>query len=381
MVSTLYFEHLQLASLANVYSFYINLPVGGLCALLIFIFFKTPPQAVTTKATWKEKVLQMDPFGIALVMTGIITFILAVQYGGQTKPWNSATVVALFMGCGFIWIVFFAWEVYNGERSMLPPRLLRQRTIWQPSCFQFFFSAGYLTSLYYLPIYFQSVDNKTAIESGVLNMPLVIALAFGAMLSGIVVTKTGHAAPFQVFGAILGTIAAGLIYTYDIDTGLGKWIGYQVIYGAAIGLAFQMAMNIAQANAKMEDMSSVTATVFCKSTKSFISGIKLTTYLIVAQTIGGAFSVAAAQSCFANRLLTTLAKTAPGINPLMVVGTGATEIRHVFPVSDIPGIVLAYMAGIKITFALIVALTGTSCIFAVFVPWRRLNVDMIQGGV
>jgi hypothetical protein len=36
-----------------------DLPVGGVAAVLIFFFFKTPPHAVTVKASWKEIILQM----------------------------------------------------------------------------------------------------------------------------------------------------------------------------------------------------------------------------------------------------------------------------------------------------------------------------------
>jgi MFS family permease len=146
----------------------------------------------------------------------------------------------------------------------LQRRILGQRFVWLPSAFQFFFAASYFVLLYYLPIYFQSVDNRTAISSGVLNLPLVLAMAVGSTISGITVSKTGHAAPFMVAGAVMATVSAGLMYTFDVGTSMGKWIGYQLLYGAACGLGFQMGITIAQANAKMEDMSSVTATVFCK---------------------------------------------------------------------------------------------------------------------
>jgi MFS family permease len=166
-----------------------------------------------------------------------------------------------------ILVTFIVWEIFNGERSMLPPRLLRERTLWQPSAFIFFYSSAYLVLLYYLPIYFQSVDNRSAINSGVLNLPLVLAMVIGSIISGGVVSKTGYAAPFMNAGAILATIATGLMYTFDIGTGLGKWIGYQALYGIAVGLGFQMAINTAQANATIEDMSSATATVFCTPEK------------------------------------------------------------------------------------------------------------------
>jgi hypothetical protein len=196
---------------AHMRSFYINLPVGGISAALIFFFFKTPPQAITTKATWKEKTWQMDPFGVVLVMGGIISFILATEYGGQKEPWNSSIVIGLLVGFVLIWITFIAWEYFNNEYAMVQRRLLRQRFVWQPSAFQFFFAAGYFVLLYYLPIYFQSIDNRTAIMSGVLNLPLVLALTIGSTISGITVSKTGHAAPFQVAGAIMCTISAGLM--------------------------------------------------------------------------------------------------------------------------------------------------------------------------
>ena len=249
---------------ANPCSFFINLPIGGVSAVLIFLFFKTPPQAKPVPATAREKFLQMDPLGVILIMGGIISFILALEYGGQTHPWHSSTVIGLLVGAILIWIVFGAWEIFQGERAMLTPRLMRQHPVWQPAVFQFFIAAAYFVLLYYLPIYFQSVDNVSPIQSGVRNLPLVIAIAIGSVFSGGIVSKTGHAAPFMLGAAVLTTVCAGLIYTFDIGTSSGKWIGYQVFYGFSIGMGFQMAINIGQANAKPQDISSVSAIIFCK---------------------------------------------------------------------------------------------------------------------
>ncbi|KAF2657846.1 MFS general substrate transporter [Lophiostoma macrostomum CBS 122681] len=343
--------------------FYINLPVGGLSIILLLFFFKTPPQATPIEATWKEKLLQMDFVGVALVMGGIISFILAVEYGGQKKPWNSGTAVGLLVGSVLIWATFTIWEYFNDERAMLQRRLLTYRFVWQPSGFQFFFASAYFVLLYYLPIYFQSVDNRSAIGSGVLNLPMVLAMAVGSTIGGIAASKTRHAAPFMVAGAVLATISAGLMYTFDIGTPLGKWIGYQILFGAGCGLGFNMGITIAQANTSMEDMASVTAIV------------------LFFQSIGGAFSISAAQSAFVNRMVSELGRIAPGIDPQMVIATGATQIRHAFPADQVPAIVQAYMAGIKVTLALVVGLMGADCLLAPFVPRKRLPAQGLQAGV
>jgi hypothetical protein len=79
-----------------------------------------------------------------------------------------------------------------------------------------------------------------------------------------------------------------------------------------------------------------------------------------------------------NRLLSELARIAPEINPQMVVGTGATQIRNVFPADQIPQIVLAYMAGIKVTLAISLGLTGFTCVIVAFVPRARLNAEAVK---
>lgn len=104
--------------------FYINLPIGGLAALMVFFFFQTPKNFVLIKATWKEKLLQMDLVGATLVMGLIVSYLLALQYGGQTKAWNSSVVIGLLGGFFALVIVTVAWEIRLGERAMIVRRLV-----------------------------------------------------------------------------------------------------------------------------------------------------------------------------------------------------------------------------------------------------------------
>lgn len=104
--------------------FYINLPIGGLALAVITVFFKTPDAAKPVDAPWKEKLLQLDPAGLALIIGFITSIILAFQYGGQTKPWNSSTVIGLFVGAGVMIFVFVAWEIVQKERASIVPRLV-----------------------------------------------------------------------------------------------------------------------------------------------------------------------------------------------------------------------------------------------------------------
>ena len=93
----------------------------------------------------------------------------------------------------------------------------------------------------------------------------------------------------------------------------------------------------------------------------------------VFQTIGGAFFVSAGQTAFSNRLLARVPLTAPGISPARVVATGATQLRTAFPTKNIGGILIAYMDGLKLSFALAIALAGVTLPIALFAKWQNVK--------
>ena len=243
--------------------FYINLPIGGLAAAAVFFFFHLPAAAAPPQLSRKKKLLHVDPVGIALAMGGITCFILALQYGGNTHPWNSSTVIGLLIGFGLLAITLVAWEIWLDEYAMMLPRLYKERSLSTTAPFQFFFMGSYIVLLYYLPIYFQSILGASPILSGVYNLPLVLAAAVFALAGGAVVMQTGRAQQVMFVGSMTATIAIGLIYTLDIGTSTGKWVGYQFFTGATMAFAIMHGLTIAQANVGPEDLSAATANLLC----------------------------------------------------------------------------------------------------------------------
>ncbi|POR39370.1 Efflux pump antibiotic resistance protein [Tolypocladium paradoxum] len=334
--------------------FYINLPIGGVSALIILILFRAPSHAKPAEAPLAEKLLQMDPLGTVLVMGGIISYVLALQYGGQAYAWNSSQVVGLLAGFVVISLVFAAWEMFNGERAMFVPRLMKQRTVWYNSLYAFFFIGSYFNIIYYLPIYFQSIGDVSPTGSGVRNLPLILTANVATILSGFTISKISRPTLVAAIGAAIATVAVGLLYTLDIGTSTGKVVGFQILAGACFGYPFQIPIIHAQASSNPEDIAVVTAIVMCE-----IGRLQMTVNdMPWTNTVGGAFLLSAAQAAFVNTMVTELPLTAPRVDPAGVVATGATEIRHAFNADQVPGILRAYMSGIKVTFAISIAAVG-----------------------
>ncbi|THY15224.1 MFS general substrate transporter [Aureobasidium pullulans] len=340
--------------------FYINLPIGGLAALIVFIFFRVPHTAKPAQASMREKLLQLDLAGAGLMMGLIVCYILALQYAGQTHPWKSGQVIGLLIGFVAIVAVFVSWEIFQKERAMIVPRLFMKRSVWVGSVFMFFFGGAYFTLLYYLPIYFQSIHNTSPIGSGVRMLALIIPLTIAAILQGFALSKIGIVPLFWIVGGAIGTIGCGLFYTMDAHTPTAKWIGYQILVGFTSGWTFQVAIANAQVHAKPEDLSQVSAIV-----NFFV-------------TIGGSFFISAVQCAFNNQVIKELVKTLPGIEPAVVLGIGATHIRQEFTASQVPIVLDAYMIGLKAVFAVTTAAFGISTLIGAFGSWKRLNEDEMK---
>jgi hypothetical protein len=297
----------------------------------------------------------MDFIGVAMIMGAIVAFTLAFQYGGQERSWNNSAVIGLLVAFPLILIAFGIWEYWQGERALLVPRLLAHKQVGISCLYTFLFGGSYFLIIYYLPIYFQSVDDVSPLMSGVYNLPLILSVTISMILSGIFISKTGLAVPTEIAGSAFALVGYGLLYTLNINTSTGKWIGYQILSGVGAGLAFQVPIIVAQSGADAEDISSITAMV------------------LFFQCMGGTTMLVAAQSAFANKLIATVRISALGIDPLEVVQTGATQIRSTFRADQVPGVVLAYMTGIKTALAISVAATGVAFLASLCNRWKRIH--------
>lgn len=88
------------------------------------------------------KLNHTDPLGCLVFIGAVCCFLLALQWGGQFRQWNSSTIIGLLVGSGLLSCVFgyLQWEL--GERATIPLRVLRQRSILAGSGVLFFLGAS-----------------------------------------------------------------------------------------------------------------------------------------------------------------------------------------------------------------------------------------------
>ncbi|KAL3475416.1 major facilitator superfamily domain-containing protein [Aspergillus californicus] len=330
--------------------FYINLPFGGVTAVVVMWAFhaKSPIKATTGMM---DQIAQLDLVGLAVFMPAIICLLLALQWGGAEYSWGSGRVIGLLVTFGVLLGVYIAMQWWKQDQATVPPRLVKNRNVWGPAVISFCISAALMVLTYYLPIWFQSIKNVSAMQSGLMNLPTIIATVTASLLSGTLVNIFGYYTPFMYVSPILAAIGAGLLSTLTPTSGHAEWIGYQALFGLGVGTGTTMPLVAVQAALDYEDIPSATV------------------IMMFMQTFGGALLVSVAQNIFQTLLVRNLARDAPGVDAAEIITAGATKIRDVVPAEMLSNVLVAYNDAITRSFYAATALSALAIVGALPVQW------------
>ncbi|KAK8867281.1 Efflux pump roqT [Apiospora arundinis] len=335
--------------------FYINLPIGGISAVLLLIFLHTPSPRPPKLALMKQ-ILWFDPLGPILLMPSIICLLLALEWGGVMYPWSHWRVVVVLVFFVILLVAFVADQYFMGDNALIPGRIARSRTVVATSWFVLFMFGAFIGNTYFIPIYFQAVLGVSAQDSGIRMIPLLAVNVATLIIVGVISSKTGHYVPFFPACAVVTALGCGLITTWQLDSPAGIWVGYQIILGIGIGLALQLPAVAVQATVPGQDISMGITTV------------------LTFQFLGSAVFISAQNNIFNTKLVQLITSLhIPGVDPARLVQSGATALRRTLPAEYLPRVLDAYMGALQWAFRISLIFACLSIFGAVGLEWRRVK--------
>ncbi|KAG5996383.1 hypothetical protein E4U43_002862 [Claviceps pusilla] len=358
--------------------FYINLPFGAVTVLFIMLFLDLPAAPRAKEAPMaggsssnaqpkrgvtavRDQLRSFDLLGTFLFIPGVVSLLLALQWGGTKYAWKDGPIIALFVVFAVLMAGFVAVQVWLQEEATVPPRLFLNRTVWTCAVFGACLGGAFFVMVYYLPLWFQAVQGTTAIESGIKNLPMILSLVIFSILSGGLVSSIGYYAPFMLLSTLLMSIGAGKLSTLHVDSPPAQWIGYQVLFGTGVGLGMQQTMVAVQASLEGSDVSIGTAII------------------IFSQTLGGALFICVAQNVFQNKLVSNVAAAnVAGLDPARVIAVGATEVHTLIAKEYLPVVLEAYNGAVTNTFYVSVVMASLSIVGSALVPWNSVKGKKIE---
>ncbi|KAH8596637.1 major facilitator superfamily-domain-containing protein [Bisporella sp. PMI_857] len=236
--------------------FYINLPITGTVTVVLYFFLhldnpRTP--------VW-DGLKAVDWIGSFTIVGGTLMFLLGLEFGGVTYPWDSVTVICLIVFGILVAGLFILNEWKFARYPIMPIRLFNNSSSIAAFgvcfCHGFIFIAG----SYYLPLYFQAVIGATPLLSGVYLIPFALTLSLVSGGTGIFIKKTGNYLPPIRFGMTVLALGMGLLINLGPTANWAKIICYQVVAGIGVGPNFQSPLLAIQSRIAPSDIATATGT-------------------------------------------------------------------------------------------------------------------------
>lgn len=205
------------------------------------------------------------------------------------------------------------------------------------------------------------MTGRTALDSGIASIPLILSNVVGLILVGGLVSTFGFYMPFVYTCIVCICIAAGLITTLAVDTTTGQWIGYQILYGFGVGCAYQLPQIAAQTVLPLNDVP---------------TGLAITIFF---QNFGPAVLLSAGNNVLNEKLLHYISELdLPGVDAPAVSRAGALAFRELVPEEYLGAIIRAYNQALRDTFRVALIMSCLTVIGAVFMEWK--SVKTAKGG-
>ena len=94
--------------------------------------------------------------------------------------------------------------------------------------------------------------------------------------------------------------------------------------------------------------------------------------MMFSQQLGGALFVSVGQNVFINDLVAGLA-TVPGLSPMSIVNTGATDLQKTVPAQYLPVVLDKYNYALTRTFVIATGMIAASIIGSFAMEWKNIK--------
>ncbi|MFI6350783.1 MDR family MFS transporter [Streptomyces sp. NPDC050560] len=256
------------------WAFYINLPLGVIALIAITTVLHLPKKRAEGR---------IDYLGAGLLTVSITSLVLVTTWGGSQYAWDSAVIMEL-IGLGVAALVGFLFVEKKAAEPVVPLHIFRSRNFSLMSGIGFVTGFVMFGATLFLPLFQQTVQGASATNSGLLLLPMLLAMMCVSLIAGRVTTSTGRYKVFPIVGGVLVVTGLFLLSQMGTDTSRLTSGFYMAVLGAGMGCLMQITMLVAQNSVEMKDMG-----VASSSTTLF-------------RTLGSSFGVAVMGALFNHRV-------------------------------------------------------------------------------
>lgn len=204
--------------------FYINLPIGiaGLLMTLAFL----PHDRPTERG-------KFDWFG-SVLLAGAISAMVLVLDQGQTWGWTSTASILCYLATVIFGFLTWWWETRH-THPIIDFKLFENPTIASVLIVSFISFGGMMGALFLLPVFTQTFLGYDAIKTGLLFVPMGLALPLFAPL-GARLAQTINPRYTVSIGMFMAALSFYMLHSLDPAMTYTSFIFPLVLFGAGLGI-------------------------------------------------------------------------------------------------------------------------------------------------
>lgn len=229
--------------------FYASLPVGVAAFGAIFRFLHLPHT---------KRDVEIDWAGMGVLSAALICLLLPTSMGGTTWAWSSPQVIGLYLAGAVLTALFIGIERKAAE-PVIPLRLFRSSLFTLSNLAGFFISMLMFGAIIYIPVYAQGVLGVSATNSGLILMPMNLALIGLSILGGLLVSRTGRYKELMLGGVVIMGLGFWLLTRLHVGSSQGQLTLAMSVFGIGLGLCMQQYTLAVQNTASRRDLGVATA--------------------------------------------------------------------------------------------------------------------------
>ncbi|GGY36679.1 MFS transporter [Streptomyces tanashiensis] len=229
--------------------FYFNVPFGLVTLAVVAAVLKLP------KPTARAR---FDVLGALLLAAASTCLVLLTSWGGTEYAWDSRVILALACGATGTTLLFLIVEHFAPE-PLIPLRLFRDSVFTVTALVGAVVGIALFGAASYLPSFLQMVEGASATESGLLMLPLMGGIVIASVVSGQLISRTGHYKIYPVVGGAVSVLGMWLLSRMDTDTPRLQHSLWQAVLGTGIGLVMPVLVLAVQNSVRPADLGTATS--------------------------------------------------------------------------------------------------------------------------
>jgi predicted MFS family arabinose efflux permease len=248
-----------------------------LCVLAFFAVLFALKLPSKDSSDWRTKLRRVDFLGAITLILAVFALLFGMDRGSNVSWRVKECLIPLCLSLP-LFGAFVLVEMKVAAEPFAPGHIIFNRTLFASYLCNFFSFGGWLAALFFLPLYWQAVDGKTASIAGAYLIPCIVAGVSGSLLGGIYMQKTGKYYWITVVaysGLTLGLLGVTLLSGVVAKSTIGIII-CSCIASFSNGIGVTTTLIALISNASQEDQAVATACSYLFRSLGSTIGVSLT---------------------------------------------------------------------------------------------------------